>query len=48
MEHQDKCIRFDWAAKRLLRNKAYFGVQEGFLTVSPKRRQKEELKLSWK
>lgn len=26
-------IRFDWAAKRLLRNKANFGVLEGFLTV---------------
>lgn len=30
---QDKYIRFDWAAKRLLRNKANFGVLEGFLTV---------------
>ena len=26
-------IRFDWAIKRLLRNKANFGVLEGFLTV---------------
>lgn len=30
---EDKYIRFDWAAKRLLRNKANFGVLEGFLTV---------------
>lgn len=33
MEQQDKYIRFDWAAKRLLRQKANFGVLEGFLTV---------------
>ena len=33
MEQRDKYIRFDWAAKRLLRNKANFGVLEGFLTV---------------
>lgn len=33
MEQQDKYIRFDWAVKRLLRNKANFGVLEGFLTV---------------
>ena len=26
-------IRFDWAMKRLLRNKANFGVLEGFLTT---------------
>lgn len=26
-------IRFDWAMKRLLRNKAYFAVLEGFLTT---------------
>ena len=26
-------IRFDWAIKRLLRQKANFGVLEGFLTV---------------
>lgn len=31
--NQDRYIRFDWAAKRLLRNKANFGVLEGFLTV---------------
>lgn len=30
---QDEFIRFDWAVKRLLRNKANFGVLEGFLTV---------------
>ena len=30
---QDKCIRFDWAIKRLLRQKANFDVLEGFLTV---------------
>lgn len=33
MIHQDKYIRFDWAVKRLLRQKANFGVLEGFLTV---------------
>lgn len=33
MENKDRYIRFDWAAKRLLRNKANFGVLEGFLTV---------------
>lgn len=33
MEQQDRYIRFDWAAKRLLRQKANFGVLEGFLTV---------------
>lgn len=32
-ELQDKYIRFDWAVKRLLRQKANFGVLEGFLTV---------------
>ena len=26
-------IRFDWAMKRLLRNKANFSVLEGFLTT---------------
>lgn len=30
---KDHCIRFDWAIKRLLRQKANFGVLEGFLTV---------------
>lgn len=30
---KDIYIRFDWAAKRMLRNKANFGVLEGLLTV---------------
>lgn len=33
MEQKDRYIRFDWAVKCLLRNKANFGVLEGFLTV---------------
>jgi hypothetical protein len=33
MDSKDRYIRFDWAIKRLLRNKANFGVLEGFLTV---------------
>lgn len=33
MEPTDRYIRFDWAIKRLLRQKANFGVLEGFLTV---------------
>ena len=33
MEANERYIRFDWAAKRLLRNKANFDVLEGFLTV---------------
>ena len=28
---EENYIRFDWAAKRLLRNKANFDVLEGFL-----------------
>ncbi|MBP3518574.1 MAG: Rpn family recombination-promoting nuclease/putative transposase [Parabacteroides sp.] len=32
-ELMDKYIRFDWAIKRLLRQKANFGVLEGLLTV---------------
>ena len=32
-ELQDKYVRFDWAIKRLLRQKANFAVLEGFLTV---------------
>lgn len=32
-EYKDKYIRFDWAIKRLLRQKANFDVLEGFLTV---------------
>lgn len=31
MEQKDRYIRFDWAAKRLLRNKANFGVLEDSL-----------------
>ena len=30
---KDKYIRFDWAVKRLLRNKANFDVLEGLLPV---------------
>ena len=33
MDIKDRYIRFDWAIKRLLRNKANFGVLEGLLTV---------------
>lgn len=33
MDYKDRYIRFDWAIKRLLRNKVNFGVLEGFLTV---------------
>lgn len=33
LELQDRYIRFDWAVKRLLRQKANFGVLDGFLTV---------------
>lgn len=33
MEPVDRYIRFDWAIKRLLRQKANFGVLEGLLTV---------------
>ncbi len=29
---KDKYVRFDWAAKRMLRNKANFGVLEGLIT----------------
>lgn len=32
-ELKNRYIRFDWATKRLLRQKANFGVLEGFLTV---------------
>ena len=32
-ELRDRYIRFDWAIKRLLRQKANFGVLEGFLTM---------------
>ena len=30
---KNKYIRFDWAMKRLLRNKVNFGVLEGLLTT---------------
>ena len=30
---KDKYVRFDWAAKRMLRDKANFDVQEGLVTV---------------
>ena len=33
MTDKSKYIRFDWAMKRLLRNKANFSVLEGFLTT---------------
>lgn len=33
METTDRYIRFDWAIKRLLRQKANFGVLEGLLTL---------------
>ena len=33
MNDSYKFIRFDWAAKRMLRDKANFGVLEGLLTV---------------
>jgi hypothetical protein len=33
MNESNKYIRFDWAAKRLLRDKANFDVLEGFLKV---------------
>ena len=31
--NENQIIRFDWAMKRLLRNKANFSVQEGLLTT---------------
>ena len=33
MNERNKFVRFDWAAKRMLRDKANFGVIEGLLTV---------------
>ena len=33
MEDDNRYIRFDWAAKRMLRDKANFGVFEGLITV---------------
>lgn len=38
MNHKPQFIRFDWAMKRLLRNKANFGVLEGFLTTLLKKK----------
>ena len=33
MEVNNKYIRFDWAVKRMLRDKANFAVLEGLITV---------------
>ena len=33
MNEENRYIRFDWAAKRMLRDKANFGVLEGLMTV---------------
>ena len=33
MNEENRYIRFDWAAKRMLRDKANFGVLEGLITV---------------
>ena len=33
MNINEKYIRFDWAAKRILRDKANFDVLEGLVTV---------------
>lgn len=33
MNDNNKIVRFDWAAKRMLRDKANFGVLEGLITV---------------
>ena len=33
MKINNQYIRFDWAAKRMLRDKANFGVLEGLVTV---------------
>ena len=33
MNEENKYIRFDWAAKRMLRDKANYGVLEGLMTV---------------
>ena len=33
MEVTEKYIRFDWAVKRMLRDKANFAVLEGLITV---------------
>ena len=36
MNESNQFVRFDWAAKRMLRDKANFGVIEGLLTVLQK------------
>ena len=33
MNVENKYVRFDWAVKRMLRNKANFSVLEGLITV---------------
>ena len=33
MQVENKYIRFDWAVKRMLRDKANFAVLEGLVTV---------------
>ena len=33
MANNNEFIRFDWAIKRILRDKANFGVLEGLMTV---------------
>jgi hypothetical protein len=33
MDTENKYVRFDWAVKRMLRDKANFGVLEGLITV---------------
>jgi len=33
MGNSPRLVRFDWAAKRLLRNKSNFVILEGFLTT---------------
>ena len=35
LNNNNQIIRFDWAMKRLLRNKANFSVLEGLLTTLP-------------
>ena len=33
LDENNKFVRFDWATKHILRNKANFGVLEGLLNV---------------
>ena len=40
-------IRFDWAMKRLLRNKANFAVLEGFLTTFSSKKKNPSLLYSY-